>query len=239
MSSEQLRIAGFTGVELTLDIAGPGTRSYAFVIDWHIRVLLALAWVLGGLVLIRVLGAGLRGSLWIQLPAALIYFLYHPVLEVAMRGRTPGKRMAGVRIVTRQGGTPDVGALLLRNLLRLVDMLPGLYVVGLVCCFMTQRRVRIGDIAAGTLLVIDARNATEALARVGAQVAQSGLPPATVELIQDLLERWPQLAPQPRSELTRAILTRVDASATLEALDEAQLKQRLQALLTADKASSP
>jgi uncharacterized RDD family membrane protein YckC len=47
MDSEQLRIAGLTGVELSLPIAGPGARSYAFVIDWHIRVLLAAGMAAG------------------------------------------------------------------------------------------------------------------------------------------------------------------------------------------------
>ena len=49
-----------------------------------------------------------------------------------MRGRTPGKRMAGVRIVARDGGAPSVGALLVRNVFRLIDSLPLLYGVGLV-----------------------------------------------------------------------------------------------------------
>ena len=46
MSDEQLSVQSVTGVDLTLKLAGPGTRSYAFVIDWHIRLLLACAWLL-------------------------------------------------------------------------------------------------------------------------------------------------------------------------------------------------
>jgi hypothetical protein len=46
MTDQQLSVQSVTGVDLTLKIAGPGTRSYAFVIDWHIRALVAAAWLL-------------------------------------------------------------------------------------------------------------------------------------------------------------------------------------------------
>ena len=97
-------------------------------------------------------------SLWymvVALPASAIYFLYHIVLEVLMRGRTPGKRMAGVRVVAITGGAASVGALLLRNIFRLVDAMPFAYVVGLAFVLTTRRNVRIGDLAAGTVLVYD------------------------------------------------------------------------------------
>ncbi len=158
---QQPRIAGRAGADPALQIAGPGTRSYAFVIDWHIRLLLALAWLAAAWLLPLMLGQALPSARELTrpfahlavLPAAGLYFLYHPVLEVVMRGRTPGKRMAGVRIVTRDGGTPDITALLIRNILRLIDSLPICYLVGLMSCFVTAQSVRLGDLAAGTLLV--------------------------------------------------------------------------------------
>ena len=132
---ERLHVASATGVDLALRIAGLGGRSYAFVIDWHIRVAAAIAWLgIGSLLLFGDLlpraggGAALYGVL---LPALAIYALYHPVLEVAMGGQTPGKRLAGLRIVTLDGRVPTTGALVVRNLLRLVDSLPALYAVGL------------------------------------------------------------------------------------------------------------
>src|SRR6266436_1102162 len=119
LATEELNIRGLTGVDITLRIAGPGTRAYAFIIDWHIRLLVALAWVLAGLLIGLAVGPAFKKTtfpLLFVLPALLIYFFYHPVLEVAMRGRTPGKRKAGARIVTLEGATPGTGALLLRNL---------------------------------------------------------------------------------------------------------------------------
>ena len=107
---EQISVRSVTGVDLTLNIAGPGTRSYAFVIDWHVRLLLSGAWlILAAYVLKLSLSARSPGALFSLVPAAVIYFLYHPILEVAMRGRTPGKRVAGVRVVTRSGGAPSRG----------------------------------------------------------------------------------------------------------------------------------
>src|SRR5450755_1020196 len=87
MTDDQLTVHSVTGVDLTLSIAGPGTRSYAFVIDWHIRLLLAGAWLLTAYYLFNApLDLKAAGSLWSVLPASIIYFLYHPILEVAMHG---------------------------------------------------------------------------------------------------------------------------------------------------------
>jgi len=159
---------------------------------------------------------------------------YHPLLEVLMRGRTPGKRRAGVRIVTRNGGTPGVGALLIRNIFRLVDSLPLFYPVGLMSCFITAQRVRIGDLAAGTLLVRDSEAAGKSLAQLGSMVSRSGLAPVLVELINDVLERWASLGIAKRDELARSILARIDSEASaaeLAGLTDAELLQRLRQLL--------
>jgi uncharacterized RDD family membrane protein YckC len=222
-----------------LDIAGPGSRSYAFIIDWQYRVLLALGWFCGAWLLIGLLPHGASSGLQLQAavaPALAIYLLYHPVVEVLMHGRTPGKRQAGVRIVMRNGATPDIGALLVRNLLRLVDCLPIFYVVGLLSCFITQRRVRIGDLAAGTLLVLDGDAAEKSRAQLAALDARSTLSPTLVELIRDVLERWPSLEVGKRDELARSILARADSAAPaaqLAALSDAELSQRLRRLLGA------
>ncbi len=95
--------------------------------------------------------------IYVALPAAGIYFLYHVVLEIVMHGRTPGKRMAGVRLVTRNGSAPTVAAYLVRNVFRLVDSFPLFYGVGLVASMITRDDVRVGDLAAGTLLVYEHR----------------------------------------------------------------------------------
>jgi uncharacterized RDD family membrane protein YckC len=237
MSSPQITLQTVTGVDVELTVAGPGSRSYAFVIDWHIRVMLALSWLLAGhLIYFR----GLRmtpnyGSgymLWVWLPTVFIYIFYHPVLEIAMRGRTPGKRIAGVRLVTREGDIPSVGPLLLRNIFRILDSLPVCYLVGLITVVLTEHHVRVGDIAAGTLLVMAHDSSAGSFASTTA--AKSGLTPQAADLIQELLDRWPALDEQTRGRIARELLARVEPQipanelAQLSALD---LRERLLAKL--------
>lgn len=241
MAAEELTVRGLTGVDMTLTLAGPGTRSYAFIIDWHIRLFLALAWVLLGL-LIRLLVPSGRDTpltatlmvLAVFVPAGVIYFFYHPILEVAMRGRTPGKRMAGARIVTREGAIPGTGALLIRNLFRIIDSLPSVYVVGLICCLLTAQRVRIGDLAAGTVLIIDEGGAGKSLGRLGALLeGGSGLKPEALALVQDLLDRWGDLESGHRVSLARTVLAQLEPGYDHAALNERDLRARLKALLAA------
>jgi uncharacterized membrane protein SpoIIM required for sporulation len=74
---------------------------------------------------------------------------------VLTSGSTPGKRLAALRVVARDGATASVGALLVRNVFRVIDSLPVVYGVGLVTSMLRDDHVRIGDLAAGTLLVYD------------------------------------------------------------------------------------
>jgi uncharacterized RDD family membrane protein YckC len=238
MADDQVFVQSATGVDLTLRIAGPGSRSYAFVIDWHIRLLLAGAWLLfTSFILNRSLNPRSPDALLTLLPSSAIYLLYHPILEVALRGRTPGKRMAGLALVSRSGATPGTSALLIRNLFRLIDSLPAFYAVGLVCCFVTANRVRIGDMAAGTLLVQDDTAAGKSLERLQALAAASRLPLDALELVDQVLERWPTLQSGSRMQIARSLLERVAPGsdpAQLSTLSEEDLRTRLRALLDGD-----
>lgn len=218
MTGPTVTLQSITGVDVELRVAGPGSRSYAFVIDWHIRGILALAWFFTLLLLF-----GGLADLTIALPALsplalllvkwspwLIYFGYHPLLETAMRGRTPGKRMAGVRIVTRTGDIPGVGALLMRNVFRLIDSLPGLYLVGLGSVMLTRHNVRIGDLAAGTLLVHDSIESEKSLAHLRAATGHNHLDPQVADLAQELLDRWQELDDGARTELARTLIRHID-----------------------------
>ena len=156
-----------TGVEVVLPIAGPGARSFAFLIDWLIRVILAVAWfVVSALVhnrrwsLAQPVVPDAAWFVFVLTPTAAVFLLYHAVLEVWMRGRTPGKRIAGLRIVARNGGSPSIAALMTRNAFRIVDSFPLVYGVGLTVSMTTRDHVRIGDLAAGTVLVYDRQSAS-------------------------------------------------------------------------------
>jgi len=167
-----LDIASATGVDAHLVLAGPGARSLAFLLDWLIRTALAATYLL--LASWLFLG-NFRfdigpddEALWYlagALPATLIYLLYHLILEPLMAGRTPGKRLAGLRVLTLEGLVPSVGALITRNVFRLIDSMPVFYVVGLLFVFFGRRHLRLGDIAAGTVLAVERAPFLEKLAR--------------------------------------------------------------------------
>jgi len=238
MAEEELIVRVLTGVDMSLRIAGPGTRSLAFLIDWQIRLLVALALLLLAAVsqLLPGIPRGSMRALWLVagILALLIYFLYHPVLEVLMRGRTPGKRKAGARLVTVEGATPTVGSLLMRNLFRLVDGLPGFYMVGLGCCLFTHNRVRLGDMVAGTVLVLEEADASTSLARLSEAMQKSALPPEALRLVQDVLDRWPELEEGQRTRLARGLLAKVDPKVRTEgdgALSGDALRAHLEGLL--------
>ena len=231
-ANDKLTVQSVTGVELTLAIAGPGTRSYAFVIDWHIRLLIAGAWLLIAYYVFHVaVTFKAQAALFTVLPASIVYFLYHPILEIAMQGRTPGKRMAGVRIAQLDGGPPSVAALLIRNVFRLIDSLPATYLIGLSTCLLTAHRVRIGDMAAGTLLVLDAGATEKTLARIESLAAHSHLRLEALELVDQILERWNNLAHASRGQIARSLLMRLESGAdeaALQQLDDAALRARLE-----------
>jgi uncharacterized membrane protein SpoIIM required for sporulation/uncharacterized RDD family membrane protein YckC len=155
-------IPSSTGIAAHVVLAGPGARTLAFVLDWLIRGALALAWL--GISAWLILGnadfevPGDRTTLWYLagvVPTLIIYCLYHLILEPLMGGRTPGKRMIGLRVLTPDGVVPGIGALLTRNLFRIVDSMPVLYVVGLLFVMFGRQHLRLGDLAAGTVLAVD------------------------------------------------------------------------------------
>ncbi|ESS70672.1 hypothetical protein MGMO_120c00590 [Methyloglobulus morosus KoM1] len=213
-----LLVQSLEGMDYRMEIAGMGARSHAFIIDWHIRLLLAITWILAvGFALyskeeIRTLFKHehlTTPQMVLLIPAGMIYFFYHIVLELVMVGRTPGKGMAGVRLVTLQGRSPTIGAILLRNVFRLVDSLPGLYFIGLLSVALTRNQVRIGDLASGLLLVYDNTVKPKTFRQITNLAIHSNLNPEDQELLLDLLNRWRELSKETRSRLAQQFLCRI------------------------------
>lgn len=144
------------GVDLMLTLAGVGSRFVSAIVDYLIQaaLLLALALLLFGGVAI---GDGDAGSGVViavySLASFLVFVGYDVTFEVLNSGQTPGKRMNGLRVV-RSGGQP-IGFVTsaVRNVLRLIDWLPVAYGLGMVTILVTNRNQRLGDLAAGTLVV--------------------------------------------------------------------------------------
>jgi uncharacterized RDD family membrane protein YckC len=136
-------------------VAGPFRRLPAYLIDMVIRV---LVWVGGSIV------AGLAfGSIGLpQLGVAVLFllwflleWLYGGVFEALWNGQTPGKRMMHLRVLTVEG-LPIAGwQAVLRNILRAADMLPLTYQVGLLTMAANDRFQRLGDLATGTMVVVE------------------------------------------------------------------------------------
>jgi uncharacterized RDD family membrane protein YckC len=226
--ARDLVIDSVTGVELTLPVAGPGARSYAFIIDWLIRAILFIAWYgVAALIYNRrwsfsaPLNPDAKWFVLVVTPAAVMYFLYHFVLEVVMRGRTPGKRMAGIHIIARDGNPPGPGALLTRNVFRLVDSLPLLYGVGLIATLVTRDHVRVGDMAAGTLLAYE-RSEVQLPDLTGSTTLA-----ANIETVHELLQRWYSLSVDSRHGLALALLSQHGVFVPPESRTDAALRSRL------------
>lgn len=230
LRAPDLTVDSATGVAVHFAVAAPGGRMVAFLIDWGIRLVLAFAWYAVAAMIYNGaprLAAPLEADAgWfggVLLPAAAMYALYHPILEIAMRGRTPGKRMSGIRIVTLSGAAPGAGVLVLRNVFRLIDGFPGVYAVGLVATFVTRNHVRIGDLAAGTLLVYEQLVPAPAAAAGGA----TGPDPEAFEIVTELEARWTSLAPEARLRLGRALAARLAPERSWESAGEEDLRGAL------------
>lgn len=139
------------GVEVRLRVAGPFLRARAFFYDLLLR---GLFYFLIGLVLMTVsawLGAQVVGGL-----ALIVFFLgewLYFVLYEGWRGATPGKKNCGLRVVQLSGAPILWGQAFIRNLLRFADFLPFGYGVGIGFCLATPKFQRLGDLAAGTVVV--------------------------------------------------------------------------------------
>ena len=91
--------------------------------------------------------------------AAFLYFaivLGYYIVAEAVWGKTLGKRLMGLRVAKLDGSAPGTGGSLVRNLLRIVDSLPFLYLIGLIVMLVTEKKQRIGDLAASTVVIRDA-----------------------------------------------------------------------------------
>jgi uncharacterized RDD family membrane protein YckC len=135
------------GVDLPLRPAGLMVRALAFSIDLGLRGL-ALGVLFIALAMLGKLGAGL-GSILLF----VVSWWYMVLFEVLNHGRSPGKQWMGLRVVHDDGTPVGWPASLLRNLLRVVDLLPFGYFLGAVSCLQHPHFKRLGDIAAGTLVI--------------------------------------------------------------------------------------
>jgi uncharacterized RDD family membrane protein YckC len=189
------------GVDLHLRVAGPVPRALAFVLDTLIRyaVLFVLAMVLLPLAQLGV------GAFLIML---FLMEWFYPVLFEVTRGATPGKKAMGLTVVHDNGTPIGWAASIIRNLLRVIDFFPLFYGVGLLSMLISRQFKRLGDLAAGTLVVY-AEEARRADIIINAAARALPVPLAVEEqrALLDFAERSATLAPARVEELAEIIST--------------------------------
>jgi uncharacterized RDD family membrane protein YckC len=184
------------GIDLHLRPAGLVPRALAFAIDLAIR----------GLILTVVfIVLGLLGQFGMGLGTILLFLVtwwYMVLFEVLNQGRSPGKQMLGLRVVHDDGTPIGWAASLTRNLLRFVDILPFGYTLGIVSCLNHPAFKRLGDIAAGTLVVYrDAPLSKPQLTDAAPLPAPFPLSLGEQRAILGFAERGSQLSAARRAEL--------------------------------------
>jgi uncharacterized RDD family membrane protein YckC len=151
MRAETVLIRTPEGIEFDLPLAGPFSRMLAFAVDFA-AIAAAEALIARLVAPLQLFSADAAQSAITALYFA-VSLLYGILMEWFWRGQTIGKRLLGLRVVEASGLRLRPSQIIVRNLLRFVDMLPGLYLVGGISCVLSPRRQRLGDIAAGTIVI--------------------------------------------------------------------------------------
>ncbi|AZZ89873.1 RDD family protein [Hahella sp. KA22] len=187
------------GVDFDLTPAGPLSRALAYMADFLIR----LGVVLACMIVLSIFGeAGIGISL-------IIYFVlewFYPVLFEVYRAATPGKKWMNLIVVHDDGAPITFSSSLLRNLLRTADILPVFYALGLVSMMCNKQFKRLGDIAAGTVVVRARRVETlTALAEPGVRSPSVPLKPEEQKAIVQFAQRAGVLSQARRQELANIL----------------------------------
>jgi uncharacterized RDD family membrane protein YckC len=218
------------GIVFSQLLAGPVTRFLAWLIDGACIIVISI--VLGII-------AGLLGLLsagFAQAASMILFFAistgYSMILEWYWRGQTIGKRVLRLRVVDAQGLRLHFSQIVIRNLLRNVDMLPapllpGPYLIGGLACLLSRRAQRLGDIAANTIvirtpqisqpdldqLLADKFNSLREHPHLEARLRQRVSPAEASVALQALLRR-DELDPATRVELFENIATHFRSKVT-------------------------
>jgi len=165
LSSDQLSIETPELVAIEMPLAGIGSRFIALLVDYLIwgAGFLALFFLVV-LILPSIHAFSKMSAQWAVAIVVFLVFLlnwgYFTLFEAFWNGRTPGKRVARIRVIQRTGRAIGLFESMARNLVRYVDQFPGFYAVGVIAVFSTGQHQRLGDLAAGTLVVRDRETET-------------------------------------------------------------------------------
>ena len=211
-------------VVLRYDLAGAGNRGFAALLDFLLATVIAFTAFLlieiGG-VLLGVGGALSEASFFFLggftlIVTAVLIWAYFILLEWLWNGQTIGKRAFRLRVINEDGSPAQFTAVLIRNLLRLVDFLPALYGLGVLVIVLSPKSQRLGDLAAGTYVVraprpqvdwFSLRTVTPLGAGVTAETRR--MPGEAQRLVREFVARESQLAPTERARIAALIAAKL------------------------------
>jgi uncharacterized RDD family membrane protein YckC len=211
-------------ISIHYELAGLGSRFLAVGVDLAIQLGFTLAVLLVFFAAAKPLGRAAasisakltKSSEAIVLGAGvlalfLVYFGYFIIFELWWSGRTPGKRALGIRVVRDAGFPIDIGAAVVRNMVRVVEFSLGFYALSAVSAVLSRQNKRLGDFAAGTIVV---RERAEASADIAAYLAREtpaddGLSAQERGLVERYVARRAQLEPRARNLLAARIAQRI------------------------------
>ena len=204
-------------VVLRYDLAGAGNRGFAAVLDFVLASLIAVT----ANVILSWAGAFSEASFYVFGGLTLIVTLvliwaYFILLEWLWNGQTIGKRAYKLRVINEDGSPAQFTAVLIRNLLRLVDFLPAFYGVGVLVIVLSPKSQRLGDLAAGTYVVRAPRPQVDwfSLRTVtplgaGRTAETRRMPGEAQRLVREFVARESQLAPTERARIAAVIAAKL------------------------------
>lgn len=202
---EKLSIDTPEQIALEFHLATIGSRFLALAADTVVQVLAAAA-LLAVAISVRLL----TGPFWPGAPAWVfaavilgwftLYYGYFALFETLWNGQTPGKRLMGLRVIHTSGRPLSAYEAILRNIVRIVDQMPGIYAVGMVAVFLSERSQRLGDLAASSVVVHERLSEGEARAvevrehdPAGPRHGANRLPEAELLVVETFLRRRHEL----------------------------------------------
>ena len=205
-------------IALEFPLASAGSRFLALAIDTLIQIagfVLLVGAALGFQWLGVRLGAGIGvwGAAIVIVLGFALYYGYFAAFEALWSGQTPGKRQVGLRVISVTGRPIGAFDSILRNLLRIVDQLPGIYAVGVLSVFLTERNQRLGDLAAGTVVVhdraVERPAAAPARERPSTRYGAARLAAEEITVVETFLSRRTSLDDTFRLQAARQLAARV------------------------------
>ncbi|SDX18680.1 Uncharacterized membrane protein YckC, RDD family [Marininema mesophilum] len=234
-------------VSLELHTAGIGSRGVSLLIDWIVLGILMLFFALFFL-LFSLLAESMGTPFWTSVirGVSLVVILFMPLCyftlaETFLSGRTIGKMAVGLRVVTDQGTVPSFATILLRNILRIVDAMPIFYLIGLTTVVLQKHEKRLGDLAAGTLVIHDEKTTQPSITLLHSQteklIQSKTMTTLTVEhwtWIARFLSRRQELLKERRQQLAEKMVTQLFPNSPIEKGQEEAALEAAYLYLSAD-----